>query len=134
MQVLHDVPLRIVQDMDELYQYAEPSYGEELASLSVVVPHSDIRGLRNVLERMKAFSEYVLLTARDMASDPRSGHGESRTAMLQLQVRLCAFGLAVYRPSQLVHPRFSTSPCTAPQPAARCSKVTASVRAPCPCR
>lgn len=81
------MPLRIVQDMEELHQYTEPLYGDHLASLSVVLPHGDIRGLRNVLERMKAFSEYVLLTARDVAVGGRAdGGGGERTAMLQLQV------------------------------------------------
>lgn len=74
--------------MDELHQYAEPSYAEHVSSLSVVLPHGDIRGLRNVLERMKAFSEYVLLTARDVAvgAGAGGGGGGERTAMLQLQV------------------------------------------------
>jgi len=88
MHGLQDVPLRIVQDMEELYQYTEPLYAEHIASLSVVLPHGDIRGMRNVIERMKSFSDYVLLTARDVAVGARSdgGGGGERTAMLQLQV------------------------------------------------
>lgn len=88
-QGLQDVPLRIVQDMEELYQYTEPLYAEHIASLSVVLPHGDIRGMRNVIERMKSFSDYVLLTARDVAVGARAdgGGGGERTAMLQLQVR-----------------------------------------------
>lgn len=81
VQVQHDVPLRIVQDIEELHAYNEPVYGDSAPSLSVVLPQPDIRGLRNVLERMKGFSDYVLLTARDKPLD-----GAERTAMLQLQV------------------------------------------------
>ena len=83
VQVLHDVPLRILQNEEELYSYAEPTYEEGIPSLSVLLPQSELRGIRNVLERMKVFTDYVLLIASDTAPGVAS---EPNSAQLQLRV------------------------------------------------
>ena len=61
--VQHDVPLRIVTDVDELAAYREPSLPDEVAAISVVFPATELRALRNVVERMRAISDYLQLTA-----------------------------------------------------------------------
>jgi len=78
VQVLHDVPLRIVQDVEELHAYAEPEFATSLKCLSVVLPQAELRALRNVVERMKVFSDYIVLSA--------SGDDQRQSAQLQLQV------------------------------------------------
>jgi len=83
VQVMHDVPIRLVQDPHELHAYAEPVYSSGLTAMSVVLPQAELRGLRNVAERMKAFSDYVHLTATDSGSAAAGGGG---TAELKLEV------------------------------------------------
>ena len=61
--VQHDVPLRIVTDVDELAAYREPSLPDDVAAISVVFPATELRALRNVVERMRAISDYLQLTA-----------------------------------------------------------------------
>uniref|UniRef100_A0A7S0NX83 Checkpoint protein n=1 Tax=Calcidiscus leptoporus TaxID=127549 RepID=A0A7S0NX83_9EUKA len=84
VQVLHDVPIRIVQDSSELHAYAEPQYSAGDDAVSVVLPQQDVRGLRNVVERMRIFSEYVLLTATDGTA--ATAGGAHKSAMLRLEV------------------------------------------------
>jgi len=61
--VQHDVPLRIVTDADEIAAYREPSLPDDVAAISVVFPSAELRALRNVVERMRAISDYLQLTA-----------------------------------------------------------------------
>eukprot|EP00310_Coccolithus_braarudii_P014615 CAMPEP_0183339242 /NCGR_PEP_ID=MMETSP0164_2-20130417/6234_1 /TAXON_ID=221442 /ORGANISM="Coccolithus pelagicus ssp braarudi, Strain PLY182g" /LENGTH=313 /DNA_ID=CAMNT_0025509207 /DNA_START=71 /DNA_END=1012 /DNA_ORIENTATION=- len=87
VQVLHDVPIRIVQDPAELQPYSEPEYSAAAEAISVVLPQQDVRGLRNVVERMRVFSEYVLLTASDgRAAGTGVAAAGDRNAKLKLQV------------------------------------------------
>ena len=71
----------------ELHAYEEPELPVSLSSLSLVLPHAEIRGLRNVLERMKLFADYVLLTAEDSCPTPAEqlGAPAPHTAQLKLQ-------------------------------------------------
>jgi hypothetical protein len=71
----------------ELHSYIEPDFvGGSLSELSVILQQSEIRALRNVVERMKNFSDYILL----QASDANAGQGTTGTAQLQLTVRVRA--------------------------------------------
>ena len=83
VQVLHDVPLRIAQDTDELQAYSEPIYKDGRQALSLVLPSAELRGLRNVIERMRLFSDQLLLTATGTTGH----HGNSKVANLTLQVQ-----------------------------------------------
>jgi len=102
--VSHDVPLRIVQDAEvsprrplsrlpppstrrarpaqELHSYTEPAFRDDTATLSIVLGPPDLRALKNVVERMKVFSDYVQLHACE-----KGGSGPaSESAQLQLAV------------------------------------------------
>ncbi|KAL1520795.1 hypothetical protein AB1Y20_022359 [Prymnesium parvum] len=83
VHVVHDVPLRIVQDASEMLPYAEPALSADEGALSVIVPTAEIRGMKNVVERMKSVSDVLLLTASDMSG----GQGITEGAgQLKLQV------------------------------------------------
>lgn len=50
MHVVHDVPLRVVQELSDMLPYSEPSLSQTEAAVSVIVPAAEIRGMKNVLE------------------------------------------------------------------------------------
>ena len=78
LKITHDVPIRLILDDEELVRYYEPAIPEETLarSASVVLPASELKGLRNVVERMRSFSQFVVLSA---TNGPREN-------TLQLQV------------------------------------------------
>ena len=81
--VQHDVPLRIVTDVDELAAYREPSLPDDVAAISVVFPATELRALRNVVERMRAISDYLQLTAS--GSDAAGGGAGGGTLKLEAE-------------------------------------------------
>ena len=81
--VQHDVPLRIVTDVDELAAYREPSLPDDVAAISVVFPATELRALRNVVERMRAISDYLQLTAS--GSDASGGGAGGGTLKLEAE-------------------------------------------------
>ena len=81
--VQHDVPLRIVTDVDELAAYHEPSLPDDVAAISVVFPATELRALRNVVERMRAISDYLQLTAS--GSDASGGGAGGGTLKLEAE-------------------------------------------------
>jgi hypothetical protein len=78
IKITHDVPIRLILDTEELDRYVEPSIPTETyaRSASVVLPASELKGLRNVVERMRSFSQFIVLSA---TNGPREN-------TLQLQV------------------------------------------------
>ncbi|KAG8462873.1 hypothetical protein KFE25_001646 [Diacronema lutheri] len=65
LKITHDVPIRLIHDAEELTRYYEPPLPDDaLASAaSVVLPATELRGLRNTVDRMRSFSAHVVLSA-----------------------------------------------------------------------
>ncbi|KAJ1622887.1 checkpoint protein Hus1/Mec3 [Pavlovales sp. CCMP2436] len=65
LKITHDVPIRLIFEAEELNRYYEPSIPEEVLanSASVVLPATELKGLRNVVERMRSFSSHIELCA-----------------------------------------------------------------------
>lgn len=92
VQVLHEVPIRIVTDIRETHQFTEPPVGDNSdAAIAVIFPAKEFKGLKNVVERMRSVHEWMRLTTSRRA--PRAGEvgggGEidgGGTAELQLLV------------------------------------------------
>ena len=61
--VQHDVPLRLVQGPEEIRLYSEPALDDTSDAVSVLLPPHEIKGLKNVVERMKTMSDKLRLTA-----------------------------------------------------------------------
>jgi hypothetical protein len=78
LKITHDVPIRLILDDEELKRYFEPEIPQEVlaSSASVVLPASELKSLRNVVERMRSFSQFIVLSA---TNSPREN-------TLQLQV------------------------------------------------
>lgn len=72
LKITHDVPIRLILDDEELERYREPAISVDAlaGSASVVLPAAELKGLRNVIERMRSFSAYVVLS---IASGPKGG-------------------------------------------------------------
>ena len=62
--VQHDVPLRLVQGPEEIRAYSEPQLDDTANAVTVLLPYGEIKGLRNVVERMKSVSDKLRLTAQ----------------------------------------------------------------------
>ena len=92
VQVLHEVPIRIVTDVRETHQYTEPPVGDNSdAAIAVIFPAKEFKGLKNVVERMKSVHDWMRLTASRGPQLPGDvgGGGEidgGGTAELQLLV------------------------------------------------
>ena len=82
--VQHDVPLRLVQNPEEIRAYSEPQLDDTANAVTVLLPYGEIKGLRNVVERMKSVSDKLRLTAQgsvsraDYASAAAGGRGRGR--------------------------------------------------------
>lgn len=65
LKITHDVPIRLIHDVEELTRYYEPSIPDEFLSAagSVVLPAGELKGLRNTVERMRSFSQHLVLCA-----------------------------------------------------------------------
>ena len=66
--VQHDVPLRLVQGPEEIRAYSEPQIDDTANAVTVLLPYSEIKGLKNVVERMKSVSDKLRLTAQGAVS------------------------------------------------------------------
>lgn len=64
------------------HSYSEPVLHDGLGALSLVLPSAELRGLRNVIERMRLFSDQLLLTANGTTERM----GVAGLANLKLQV------------------------------------------------
>jgi hypothetical protein len=62
VQVIHEVPIRIVSDPSEVAAYSEPSPNG--GSVAVIFPSRDFKGLKNVVERMRSVNDWMRITAR----------------------------------------------------------------------
>ena len=83
VHVVHDVPIRVVQEMSEMQPYAEPTLSAGEGAVSVILPATEVKGMKNVVERMKSVSGVLLLTAKDAGGRRAQAEG---AAELKLQV------------------------------------------------
>lgn len=58
VHVVHDVPLRVIQDASEMTPYAEPTF-DSADHISVILPTAEIRGMKNVVEVERARSGFA---------------------------------------------------------------------------
>ena len=91
VQVMHEVPIRLVSDPTETLAYAEPSMGESDSAVAVIFPSRDFKGLKNVVERMRSVNDWMRITTRRGGSGETSGGGGgdvdgSGSASLELRV------------------------------------------------
>ena len=87
VQVLHEVPIRIVSDPQETLAYMEPPLGSESDSaVAVIFPQRDFKGLKNVVERMRSVSEWLRITTRRECGELGGEVDGSGTAQLELRV------------------------------------------------
>ena len=65
VQVLHEVPIRIVADPREMLHFTEPPIAAEDSeqAIAIIFPSTEFKGLKNVVERMRTVSEWIRLTA-----------------------------------------------------------------------
>ena len=76
VQVIHEVPIRIVTDQHELANYTEPPLGESSsAAVAVIFPSRDFKALKNVVERMRSVHEWMRITTRTGASSGGAAYG-----------------------------------------------------------
>lgn len=74
VQVLHEVPIRIVQDPQETAPYLEPPVGAADGAIPVIFPAKEFRGLKNVVERMRSVADWMrLTTSKGCMRPPRPG-------------------------------------------------------------
>lgn len=88
VDVLHEVPIRVVSDPRETLQYDDPEDPKD-AAVAVVFPSKEFRGLKNVVERMRTVSELLQLTTSRGARQHDAGAGtadDGDTAEFQLLV------------------------------------------------
>ena len=64
VQVIHEVPIRIVSDPTEIAAYAEPQPTADSAPVAVIFPARDFKGLKNVVERMRSVNDWIRITTR----------------------------------------------------------------------
>jgi hypothetical protein len=90
VQVLHEVPIRIVTDPSETLAYTEPPVcGDSDAAVPVIFPSRDFKGLKNVVERMRSVNDWIRITTRRGVGAHAGGECEidgCGTASLELRV------------------------------------------------
>ena len=75
-RVVHEVPVRIVNDPSEVAAYTEPPLGPNAsAAVAVIFPSRDFKGLKNVVERMRSVNDWVRITTRPGGGPGAAGGG-----------------------------------------------------------
>lgn len=72
VQVLHEVPIRIVTDSREAL-CEPPIGGDSEAAVAVIFPARDFRSLKNVVERMRSVASIMRITARRESNGAAAG-------------------------------------------------------------
>lgn len=87
VQVLHEVPIRIMVDPRETVT-EPPIGGDSDSAVAVIFPARDFKSLKNVVERMRSVHSWMRITVRTGASGPSSGVVNEADGAGELELRV----------------------------------------------